>query len=98
MVQNEIYLPEFIESRKDKNSFEKLVRDEKNKWYSPTFGLNKEEFAHKNLKLITKLDLFNYFQNLKLFIVVGSQWIIVFHFIKQDSILTLTSTLTIKKH
>ena len=62
----DIYFPKFQEEKKNKISADQLIRDEKNKWYSPTFGLNKEEFAHKNLKLITKLDLFNYFQNLKM--------------------------------
>ena len=41
----------------------------KNKWFSPTFGLHKEEFAHKNLKMITALDLHNYFQKIS----IGSQ-------------------------
>ena len=62
----DIYFPKFQEEKKNKISADQFIRDEKNKWYSPTFGLNKEEFAHKNLKLITKLDLFNYFQNLKM--------------------------------
>ena len=64
-----IYLPRFVEDRRGRSSHAKLVRDEKNKWFSPTFGLHKEEFAHKNLKMITALDLHNYFQKLS----IGSQ-------------------------
>jgi len=60
----EIYLPEFIESKKDRNSFEKLVRDEKNKWNSPTYGLSKEEFAQKNVDLISRKDYESYFKTL----------------------------------
>ncbi len=60
----EIHLPDFIESKKNRNSFEKLVRDEKNKWNSPTYGLSKEEFAHKNVDLISRKDFETYFRNL----------------------------------
>ena len=60
----EIHLPDFIESKKNRNSFEKLVRDEKNKWNSPTYGLSKEEFSHKNVDLISRKDFETYFRNL----------------------------------
>lgn len=59
-----VHLPEFVESKKEKNSFEKLVRDEKNKWNSPTYGLSKEEFAHKNVDLISRKDFESYFRTL----------------------------------
>ena len=63
----EIYLPEFIEeSRKHRNSFEKLVRDEKNKWNSPTYGLSKEDFAQKNVDLISRKDYESYFKTLSI--------------------------------
>ena len=62
----EIYLPEFIESKKDRNSFEKLVRDEKNKWNSPTYGLSKEDFAQKNVDLISRKDYESYFKTLSI--------------------------------
>ena len=62
----EIHLPDFIESKKNRNSFEKLVRDEKNKWNSPTYGLSKEEFAHKNVDLISRKDYESYFKTLSI--------------------------------
>ena len=65
----EIYFPKFQEEKKNRISADQLIRDERNKWFSEKIGINKEEFAHKNLKLITKLDLHNYFQTLK----VGTQ-------------------------
>ena len=65
----EIYFPKFQEEKKHRVSANKLIRDERNKWFSEKIGINKEEFAHKDLRLITKLDLHNYFQTLK----VGTQ-------------------------
>ena len=55
-----IYIPKFVEDPKGRSSHAKLFRDQKNKCYSPSFGLHKEEFAHKKLNMITKLDLHNY--------------------------------------
>ena len=59
-----LYFPRFIKDKQNRASCEKLIRDEKNKWFSPTYGLNKEEFAHKNIRLISRSDLENYFVNL----------------------------------
>ena len=51
----EIYFPKFQEEKKDRISADQLIRDERNKWFSEKIGINKEEFAHKDLRQITKL-------------------------------------------
>ena len=65
----EIYFPKFQAEKKNRISADQLIRDERNKWFSEKIGINKEEFAHKDVRQITKLDLHNYFQTLK----VGTQ-------------------------
>ncbi len=65
----EIYFPKFQAEKKNRISTDQLIREERNKWFSEKIGINNEEFDHKNLKLITKLDLHNYFHTL----IVGTQ-------------------------
>ena len=59
----------FKQIQKDRASSNQLIRDERNKWFLEKIGINKEEFANKDLRKIAKLDLHNYFQTLK----VGTQ-------------------------
>ena len=64
----EFYWDEHFEnyaSTRNKNSSGKQqIRDEKNKWFSPSFGIGKEQFSKIRVDQITRKDLDDYFGTL----------------------------------
>ena len=64
----EYYWDEHFEnyaSTRNKNSSGKQqIRDEKNKWFSPSFGIGKEQFSKIRVDQITRKDLDDYFGTL----------------------------------
>ena len=61
----EIHFDKFAAGRSIRNSATKLLRDEKNKWYSPTYGIEKEKFSKIRVDQITRQHLEDYFLTLK---------------------------------
>ena len=53
----EKYIKDFEEKKQNDRGKVKDIREENNKWNSPTYGLDKEDFAHKRVDLIVKKDL-----------------------------------------
>lgn len=60
----EKYIKDFEEKKQNDRGKVKDIREENNKWNSPTYGLDKEDFAHKRVDLIVKKDLVDYFDSL----------------------------------
>ena len=62
----ERYIKKFEQDKQKKDARGKVkdIRDEKNKWNSPTYGISKERFAHKPVDLILRSDYEAYFSGI----------------------------------
>ena len=58
------HLEKYIATRSKNSSGKQQIRDEINKWFSPTFGIGKEKFSKIRVDQITKKDIDNYFGTL----------------------------------
>ena len=60
----EEHFESFCVSRASNKSATKMIRDEKLKWYSPTYGLQKEKWSKIRVDQISRKDLSKYFLSL----------------------------------
>ena len=58
------HFEKYTTARSKNSSAKQQIRDERNKWFSPTYGIGKEQFSKIRVDQISKKDIDDYFRTL----------------------------------